>query len=246
MTRYFLLPALFISSLAADDAASFGPAVMGEAVLATDFEKPVYQLPKSTWQARQGTRWKIAGGVLQGIPSSAEFQAEKSHHRGLEPRLSIPVTPAECVARFSVRFLEGEETTIVPFVEFGHHIVRLRFSKTEGVSLLVDYESLKVAEDKTFLYEPGEWIRIAAALKGDEFVIQVNEGPLLYAKHPVIAEPAPGGGSGLGVAGTRGGTVEIDNLTIWSAKEEAAPGWEKQRAEIPKMEAVQVREKPKK
>jgi hypothetical protein len=48
------------------------------------------------------------------------------------------------------------------------------------------------------------------------------------------------------VAGTRGGTVEIDNLTIWSAKEEAAPGWEKQRAEIPKMEAVQVREKPKK
>lgn len=246
MIRYFLLSALCFTSVVADDSAAFGPAIPGESVLETDFEKPVYQLPRSTWQARQGTRWKIVGGVLQGIPSSAEFQAERSHHRGLEPRLSIPVTPAECIARFSIRFLEGEETAIVPFVEFGHHIVRLRFSKTEGVSLLVDYESLKVAEDKTFLYGPGEWIQITAALKGDEFVVQVNDGPLLYAKHPVIAEPAPSGGNGLGVAGTRGGTVEIDNLTIWTVKEELASEWETTVAEIPKMKAVQVREKPKK
>jgi hypothetical protein len=56
---------------------------------------------------------------------------QKTHHRGLEPRLSIPATPPECVAQFSICFLDGEETTIVPFVDFGHHIVRLRFSKEE-------------------------------------------------------------------------------------------------------------------
>jgi hypothetical protein len=47
-------------------------------VIQEDFERPVYQLPKSTWQARQGKRWKIAGGVLSGIPSSAEYRSKNS------------------------------------------------------------------------------------------------------------------------------------------------------------------------
>jgi len=123
--------------------------------------------------------------LLSGI------SVKKTHHRGLEPRLSIPATPPECVAQFSICFLDGEETTIVPFVDFGHHIVRLRFSKEEGVTLLVDYESLKVA-------------------------------------------------------GPRGGKIEIDDLTIWTVKEEVAYGWEKEREQLPKFEVLQVREKPKK
>lgn len=95
------------------------------------------------------------------------------------------------MAQFSICFLDGEETTIVPFVDFGHHIVRLQFSKEEGVTLLVDYESLKVA-------------------------------------------------------GPRGGKIEIDDLTIWTVKEEVAYGWEKEREQLPKFEVLQVREKPKK
>lgn len=95
------------------------------------------------------------------------------------------------MAQFSICFLDGEETTIVPFVDFLHHIVRLLFSKEEGVTLLVDYESLKVA-------------------------------------------------------GPRGGKIEIDDLTIWTVKEEVAYGWEKEREQLPKFEALQVREKPKK
>jgi hypothetical protein len=235
-----------IASTAHADLKSFGSAVVDEVVIQEDFERPVYQLPKSTWQARQGTRWKIAGGVLSGIPSSAEYRSKKTHHRGLEPRLSIPATPPEYVAQFSIRFLDGEETTIVPFVEFGHHIVRLRFSKEEGVTLLVDYESLKVAEDASFHYKPGDWMKITASLKGDEFVIAINDSPRLYAKHQVIKEPAPSGGSGIGVAGPRGGKIEIDDLTIWTVKDEVADGWEKEREQLPKFEAVQVREKPKK
>lgn len=221
-------------------------AVPDEVVLKADFTRPQYTLEKSKWQPRQGTQWKIAGGILSGIPSSVEYQAKKSHHRGLEPRLSMPITPPECIAKFSIRFLDGEETSIAPFVEFGHHIVRIRFSETEGVSLLVDYESLKVAEAPDFRYEPGKWLRLIAELKGDEFVVQIKDGPTLYAKHPIIAEPAPSGGTGLGVAGPRGGRVEIDNLTLWSVKEEVRDGWEEKRASFPEFTHVKVREKPKK
>jgi hypothetical protein len=135
----FLAPLLMITTLClAKDPVTFGPAISDQLVFEEDFEKPTGKLSRDTYQSRQGTRWKIADGVLRGIPSSAEFQANKKSHRGFEPRLSVPVTPAECIARFSIRFLEGEETAIVPFIEFGHHIVRLRFSQTEGVSLLVD------------------------------------------------------------------------------------------------------------
>lgn len=240
----FLLSLFLLGSVVIAEELPILPAAPGEAVLETDFERPVYQLPKSTWQARQGTRWKIAGGVLSGIPSSLEYQSEKTHHRGLEPRLSVPVTPAEFVCRFRIRFLEGEESAIVPFVEFGHHIVRLRFDREEGVSLLVDYESLQVAEDREFRYEPGEWISIVAALKGDEFAASIDGGSLLHAKHPVLSEPAPSGGSGLGVAGTVGGTVEIDDLTIWKAADKAPEGWAALRDSLPAFEPVVVREKP--
>ncbi|MEM6917120.1 MAG: hypothetical protein AAF491_11195 [Verrucomicrobiota bacterium] len=219
---------------------------LDEPVLEMTFEKATDKLDREHFQKRQATRWEIANGVLAGIPSSPEIQAAKSHHRGLEPRLSVPATPEECAAKFSIRFLEGEETTIVPFIEFGHHIIRLRFSASEGVALLADYESLKVAEDPDFRYLPGEWIHLFAELKGTEFVIQIQDGPTLYAKHPIISEPAPSGGTGLGVAGTRGGTVELDDLTIWTVKPDPLPEWTATRAEFPAFEPVQVREKPKK
>lgn len=219
---------------------------LGETVIDTDFSTPQAKLDKSLYLKRQATRWEIAGGVLSGIPSTTENQAAKSHHRGYEPRLSVPATPAECAARFSIRFLDGEETTVVPFLEFGHHIVRLRFSLTEGVSLLADYESMKVAEDKSFIYKPGEWMHLFAELKGNQFVIQIQDGPTLFAEHPIISEPAPSGGTGLGVAGTKGGKVEIDDLTIWSVKEKLQAGWAKTKSEFPAFKPVQVREKPKK
>ncbi|MEM9282138.1 MAG: hypothetical protein AAGA96_09945 [Verrucomicrobiota bacterium] len=216
-------------------------------VLSEDFETP-FELNKArdTWSQRQATRWAVEDGVLRGQPSTPENQAAKSHHRGLEARLSVPATPAECIAKFSIRFLEGEETTIVPFVEFGHHIIRLRFDSKEGVSLLADYESMKVAEDQSFIYQPGKWMHLLAELKGDEFVIQIQDGPTLYGKHPVIPNPAPSGGNGFGTAGLRGGTVEIDNLTLWSVSEEDHSNWKSTRAQFPPFEPVQVREKPKK
>lgn len=207
----------------------------------SDFSDPV-PLKRETWQQRQHTRWKIEDGVLRGIPSTIEFQKSQSHHQGLEPRISCPATPSEFVAKFSIRFIGGSETSIAPFVEFGHHIARIKFSET-GVSLIADGESVKLDEDVTFTYHSGKWYHALAELKGDEFVIQFAYGPTLYAKHPRFAQPVTSGGAGFGVAGTRGGTVEIDNLTLWAIQERPNENWTSTRTRIPKFEPVILKEK---
>lgn len=211
-------------------------------VLQHDFSSAA-QLTKETWRAQMGTRWKIADGVLHGIPSSPEFQASKADHQGFEPRINCPATPKEVVAQFSVRFTGGSETVIVPFVEFDHHVARVKFTK-ESVFLLADHDSLKAAETKALKYEPGRWYHCLAELKGDEFVIQFADGPTLYARHPSYAQPPPSGAPGMAVAGPKGGVAELDNVTLWSIKPEPQPGWAARREAFPKFAPVQVKEKP--
>ena len=232
------------SMSAASDASELRPllAVPGEVVVKDDFSQAA-ELDKSRWAKRQGTRWEIVDGVLRGRPSSPEFQAARKDHKGLEPRLSVPATPAEFVAAFAVRFVDGEETAIVPFVEFGHHVARLKFSR-DGLSLLADHESVVVAEAGDFRYEPGRTYRVLAELKGDELVVQFAGGPTLYAKHPCFAKPAPSGGVGLGLAGPKGGLAELDDLTIWSIRAEPRPDWNARRETLPKFTPVAVEKKP--
>ncbi|MEE2796674.1 MAG: hypothetical protein VYA49_04755, partial [Planctomycetota bacterium] len=179
---------------------------------------------KTSWQSRQGTRWSIEQGVLRGRPSSKEYQASRTHHYGYEPRVSVPVTPAEFLAGFSFRFVGGEESDIVPFVEFGHHVCRIKFS-SEGTFILVDHETLKVAESADFKYVPGKWYHALAELKGDEFVIQFVDGPALYVKHECLAKANSSGGNGLGLAGPKDGTVELDNVSIWKIRSQFKRSW---------------------
>jgi hypothetical protein len=209
--------------------------------LQTDFSRPE-PLKKDVWQQRQHTRWKIEDGVMRGIPSTKEYQASISHHRGLEPRISCPATPPEFVAKFSIRFIDGSETPIAPFVEFGHHIARVKFSES-GISLIADGESVKLDEDRDFRYVPGKWYHALAELKGDEFVIQFEGGPTLYGKHPRFALPVSKGGAGFGVAGPRGGKVEIDNISLWTVHAKTNPGWAKSRAAIPSFKPTVLKAK---
>jgi len=245
----WLLSALIIPALPAfaeDPASGSKPgltlkpimAVPADVVLNTDFSKSA-PLAKGMWLRRQGTRWAIEDGVLRGRPSSAEFQAARSHHQGLEPRLSVPLTPRQFVARFSLRFQQGAENAIVPFVEFGHHVCRLKFSQ-QGLSLLADSETVRLAEAKDFRYRPGRWYHCLAELKNDEFVVQFLNGPTLYARHTCFAEPVSSGGRGLGVAGPRNGLVEIDNLTLWKIRGQAHPDWPKRRASMPVFQPVRT------
>lgn len=217
--------------------------VPDQVVLEDDFSKPG-PLNKQQWTPRQGTQWKIEDGVLHGNPSTAEYQAKKKDHKGYEPRISSPATPAQFVARFSVRFSGGSETAIVPFIEFGHHVCRLHLTK-DGTEVLADGESVKVAESRDLKYEPGRWYHVLAELKGEEVVIQFEDGPVLHASHPCFAKPTPSGGGGLGLAGPKDGTAELDNVTLWTIKPEPQPGWAAKRDTLPRFTHVQAATKKK-
>lgn len=180
---------------------------------------------KTVWQKRQGTQWELEGGVLQGEESTAEYQAKRSHHHGYDPRIKSLKTPEQFIAKFSVRFIGGEETSLLPLIEFGHHNVRLKFSKT-GIVLLADHEQVQLAKTDQVKLEPGRWYHLLAERQADEFVVQFADGPVLYAKHQSLAIPVADDSDGLGIAGTRHGTVQIDNVTLWSIKPDTnAAGW---------------------
>lgn len=72
-------------------------------VFEDDFTKSA-PLDKTNWAKRQGTQWAVEDGVLRGRPSTPEYQAKVKDHKGYEPRISAPVTPAQFIAKFSVRF----------------------------------------------------------------------------------------------------------------------------------------------
>lgn len=216
-------------------------AVPDQVILQADFSVPG-PLNKDHWRPLQGTQWKIADGVLLGQPSTPEFQASKPDHKGLEPRINCPAAPRECIARLSVRFSEGSETAIVPFVEFGHHVARIQFTR-DGVLLLADHDSLKVAESTSLKYQPGRWYHLLAEVKGDEFLVQFADGPTLHARHPSYALPPPSGAPGIGIAGPKGGKAELDEVTIWSIQPGTQPDWEKTRAALPAFTPVEVKTK---
>ena len=51
------------------------------------------------WNPNQGTRWKVADGVLKGEASSPEFQAAHETHKGVHPRIVLTRTPADYVLK---------------------------------------------------------------------------------------------------------------------------------------------------
>ncbi|QGJ71743.1 Hypothetical protein PBC10988_34500 [Planctomycetales bacterium 10988] len=217
-------------------------AVPDSVVLEEDFAKP-HPLSRDTWQRRQGTQWNIQDGMLIGTPSTAEYQATKKDHFGYEPRVSIPATPFEFIAKFTVCFQGGTETRQSPFVEFGHHICRLRISE-EGTYLLTKKESLKVAEEKSFKLELGKKYSMLAEMKGDEFIVQIQDGPTFYVKDASLLDSIEKVGHHIGFAGTKDGSVEVDDLTIWSVRSAVQPNWEQSKEKLSTFEPVKYEMNP--
>ncbi|MEM8954171.1 MAG: hypothetical protein AAGD22_08480 [Verrucomicrobiota bacterium] len=73
---------------------------------------------------------------------------------------------------------------------------------------------------------------------GDEVVVQFENGPMFYARHDCFASPNPSGGNGLGIAGPRGGEIEVDDITIWAIEREVGDDWAETRRWMPLFEAV--------
>lgn len=209
----------------------------GKLIYENDFSIPS-AIDKQVLNKRQNTRWEIKDGVLFGMESTKEYQDSKKDHKGTEPRLNLKNTPENFVIEFEIVFKGGQETTRSPFVEFGHHFARVRFFKA-GIDLIGDHESVILAQSQD-KQELGKTYHCLAERMGDQFIMQIKDGPTLFGQHPNF-EKIPKGVA-FGVAGTKHGIIEIDNMKLWESKG-FQDSWESIKSDHITMEPVKI-EKP--
>ncbi len=206
-------------SVASQPPQLFDQLEVGQVVFASDFSTPVAAKSpqaKKLFSARQSTQWEVKEGVLHGQPSTEEFQRSHKDHQGFEPRVTLLSTSKlhNYAVRFSFRLNDGEQTKLGSFFEFGHHVARVTM-KSDGVILHADHESITLAEDPTFKLETGTWYHVDAAVFGDQVCVQFRDGPTLKARHETILNAE----TSLGFCGLKGGTMDLDDVTVWALKE---------------------------
>ena len=178
------------------------------------------------WNPNQGTRWKIADGVLKGEASSAEYQAAHDTHKGVHPRIVLTKTPDDYVLKFSLRlvdgkpFVAGQRKSVPPFIEIGHHIARITWGEN-GAMLLADGDTLQVDVAKDFKLETGRWYTVMVERRADQVSVQFQDGPSFYGKHPTYKSEL----HAVMLGGLEAGHMEVDDVTVWSIKEGDQPTW---------------------
>lgn len=244
-----ILPTLVLAGLSVAAAfAAPAPApeplmLVPDQVLVQDDFSTAKPLDRETWRIGQGTQWTVQDGVLRGQPSTPEFQASHKTHKGLEPRLGLAKCPPTYIVRFSIRYLGGNPTPNlpdrrVPSIDIGHHVGRLEFG-TEGTRLLAEGETIQLAEAPDFKLEREKWYDVLVEARDGETVVQFAGGPTFYGAHPFYRDHD----HTLAFVGNIGGKIEVDNLTLWSAKPDPKPTWVATAAKLPKPEAKTIRPK---
>jgi hypothetical protein len=72
---------------------------------------------------------------------------------------------------------------------------------------------------------------------GDQFIMQIKDGPTLYGQHSNFSKIPKG--VAFGVAGTRGGLIELDNVKVWTAKGFQS-SWETRKSDYITMEPLKL------
>ncbi len=79
-----------------------------------------------------------------------------------------------------------------------------------------------------FRLEPGHWYHVLGEVKGKEVLITIEDGPTFYGRNPGIADQR----DGFGLCGLRGGTMDLDNITVWSVQFELQQSWSGTRSRL--------------
>ena len=253
MKRYLLLPLLLLSSLCCargEDAVIKPLMLVPDKVIFTDdfsdsrgelkFNKKDENQP---WQPNQGTRWAVTNGVLHGRASSPEFQASHDTHKGVHPRIVLTKTPENYILKFSMKIVDGtpfeatKRRSVPPFIEIGHHICRVTWA-TNGAVLLAEGDSLQLANDKDFKLTPGKWQQVLVERRKDEVVVQFANGPTFYGKHPSYISDK----HAVMLGGLEAGTMDVDDVTVWSLKDGDQPDWSKARTKFPAPQNIRLKQ----
>ena len=181
------------------------------------------------WIPLHGTQWAVVEGVLQGRPSTNEFQQKRvaagnASHSGKTPssRLLVPVDDGVMLFRF--KLVDG-----LSGVHFGFndgsfktgtgHVCRFTVSTRKGQSLVKDRNvTVDGDKDETLVTDSlnvkaDTWYWMMLEIVGNEMVAQVSGGPILRANNPRFNIPK----DQINLPTRGGGVVLYDNVRIWNA-----------------------------
>ena len=181
------------------------------------------------WIPLHGTQWTVVEGVLQGRPSTNEFQQKRvaagnTSHSGKTPssRLLVPVD--DCVMLFQFKLTDGLSGAHFGFNDGSFktgtgHVCRFTVSTRKGQSLVKDRNvTLDGDKDETLVTDSlnvkaDTWHWMMLEIVGNEMVAQVSGGPILRAKNPRFNIPK----DQINLPTRGGGVVLYDNVRIWNA-----------------------------
>ena len=198
----------------------------GEVFLKMDFDEDfTVGDDHPAFRSKNGTRWAAKEGVLLGIESTAEYQAEKTAagdgHTGTAPQLIVPGSPRDVILKYSFKIVGGKLARGMPMIESGHHFRYLRWAG-DGTRIPTGREKVKTLAESDFVLEFDHWYHVMIEIKGDEFLARFQDGPTLYGRDESVAVDVPN--YDIRLYGTDNGLIQVDNMTIWHAGE-TADGW---------------------
>ena len=237
LTRLILAAVTACSTFACDSAAAeptksegLTPLMLkkGRLLFAENFTeaKPI---SKPRWWPKQSTRWSVKNGTLVGIAATEEYQQQRreiGHHLGDIPRIGMGKLPSQYVmtCRFQIDDHPGDAK--VPLIEFGHHVSRIYFGKSEAV-LLTDNEKTAHTRANEFRLKPFTWYTVLAEVGEEHLVVQLvddkGKRTVFQAHEPQFATAK---NMSFEIATTIQGTAKVDDIKVWSAGE-IKPDWMK-------------------
>jgi hypothetical protein len=183
-------------------------------VYADTFDGP---LNTEFWEVRQSTTWVIKDGVLNGSPSSKEFQEKKKasddpSHAGLKPVIWLKKVPENFVCVMRVRFDAKAYQKGFPLLDLGHHIHTIGFSeKTTTLTIKKDIETLSVEAP---LFSLNQWHDIAIELKKGTLLLTIDG-----KKHRFdSANIDMAGQAQIDFKAIDFGTCQIDHIKLWEGQ----------------------------
>ena len=223
MTPSFRLTALFLAllsmgapSLSRAESPGYKPELFQslKLVYEDDFNGP---LNKDFWEVRQNTTWEIKDGILNGSPSSKEFQASKKasadpSHAGLKPVIWLKKVPENFVCAMRVRYDANSYQRGFPLLDLGHHTNTVIFSeKATTLTLKKNVEKLEAEEP---LFALNQWHDVVIELKKGTVLLKIDGKKHLFESKNIDMA----GQAQIDFKAVDGGTCQIDSVKLWEGK----------------------------
>jgi hypothetical protein len=181
---------------------------------------------KATWLLKGGTQCGAEEGALKLSPPTVATANKNAKWSTGWTRAMIRKLPQDYAMSFRFQLLPTGDTKRPPrmFFESGHMKVRIN-ARSDGVDLTV-FDT--VEKNQKYGVKPGQWQRVFFEARGDEVVMQFENGPTFYRKDKRIAEERIG--LQFGVISKAG--ILLDDLKIWKIGLKTMDGWDQRRKKL--------------